>query len=88
MSREVSNKAIQSQIEREAIERLSRQFRPSLKRYFAKRCKEAEEIDDLVQEVFLRLVKRSAVTDVERINGCMNIGAFPRQRRAGEQASP
>ena len=50
--------------ERDAIDALSRDFRASLRSFFSKRCKENAEVDDLVQEVFLRLVKRSAITDV------------------------
>ena len=67
MVEQAPNKLPQDQIEREAIEALSREFRPSLVRYFSKRCKETTEIEDLVQEVFLRLVKRSVVTDVRQV---------------------
>ena len=69
MAEQAPNKLPQSEIEREAIEALSREFRPSLVRYFSKRCKETTEIEDLVQEVFLRLVKRSVVTDVKQVGG-------------------
>ena len=69
MVEQAPNKLTQTQIEREAIEALSREFRPSLVRYFSKRCKETTEIEDLVQEVFLRLVKRSVVTDVRQVGG-------------------
>ena len=65
MAEQAPNKLPQSQIEREAIEALSREFRPSLVRYFSKRCKETTEIED----VFLRLVKRSVVTDVKQVGG-------------------
>ena len=67
MPRHSSQKSDTTDSERAAIEALSREFRTSLTRYFAKRCKETAEIDDLVQEVFLRLVKRSSVTDVTKV---------------------
>ena len=63
-----SNVSVESKKERDAIAVLSREFRPSLTRYFAKRIKETADIDDLVQEVFLRLAKRSVVTDVRSVN--------------------
>ena len=40
MAEQAPNKLTQSEIEREAIEALSCEFRPSLVRYFSKRCKE------------------------------------------------
>lgn len=46
------------------LQELSDKFRPSLQRYYAKRVKESAEIDDLVQEVFLRLVKRAQRGDL------------------------
>lgn len=44
--------------ESEQIALLSRQFRPALRRFFGKRVKEQHEIDDLVQDVFVRLVRK------------------------------
>lgn len=37
---------------------LSMQFRPALQRFFSKRVKEHHEVDDLVQDVFVRLVRK------------------------------
>jgi RNA polymerase sigma factor (sigma-70 family) len=37
---------------------LSTQFRPALRRFFSKRVKEQHEINDLVQDVFVRLVRK------------------------------
>jgi RNA polymerase sigma-70 factor (ECF subfamily) len=56
-------------VERAAMDMLSRQFRPSLTRYFSRRVKESAEIDDLVQEVFVRLSSRARVTDLEQTSG-------------------
>lgn len=44
-------------------------FRPSLTRYFARRIKERSDVEDLVQEVFLRLVRRGGLRDVEHVSG-------------------
>jgi RNA polymerase sigma factor (sigma-70 family) len=44
--------------ESEQIALLSRQFRPALRRFFGKRVKEQHDVDDLVQDVFVRLVRK------------------------------
>ncbi len=44
--------------EAEQIALLSRQFRPALRRFFSKRVKEQHDIEDLVQDVFVRLVRK------------------------------
>jgi len=46
---------------------LDRRYRAPLIRYFAKRIRENFDIDDLVQEVFLRLAKRAKLETVENI---------------------
>lgn len=48
---------------------LARRFAPALRRFFQRRITQANEIDDLVQEVFLRLVRRGGVDDVENMEG-------------------
>lgn len=48
---------------------LAREFRPSLLRYFSRRIRNQEEIEDLVQEVFVRLVRRRHALDMERVRG-------------------
>lgn len=55
--------------ERQALAAISSSFRPSLSRFFERRVKERSEIEDLVQEVFLRLVRRGGVNNVDRIGG-------------------
>ena len=49
------------------LEMLSRNYRPSLTRYFRRRLHAADDVDDLVQEVFLRLIKRGQVSELEQI---------------------
>ncbi len=51
-----------------ALERLNRDFRGSLLRYFGRRMREPSEIEDMVQEVFVRLIKRGGTSALEREN--------------------
>jgi RNA polymerase sigma factor (sigma-70 family) len=48
------------------IERLSREFRAPLVRFFEKRIGRQAEIEDLVQEVFLRLANSTRIESVEK----------------------
>src|ERR1700735_3976468 len=48
---------------------LDRRYRVPLIRYFGKRIREAYDVDDLVQEVFVRLVPQAAMESVEQIDG-------------------
>jgi RNA polymerase sigma-70 factor (ECF subfamily) len=48
---------------------LDRRYRRPLMSYFEKRIRESYEVDDLVQEVFMRLARRSNFEDVEHIEG-------------------
>jgi RNA polymerase sigma-70 factor (ECF subfamily) len=54
-----------------ALEQLSREFRGSLLRYFARRTHDQSELDDLVQEVFVRLLRRGRTSELigERLSG-------------------
>ncbi len=47
-----------------ALEALSRRFRSALLGYFRRRVKDAIEAEDLVQEVFLRLLRRGNVAAI------------------------
>jgi RNA polymerase sigma factor (sigma-70 family) len=47
---------------------LDRRYRVPLMRYFGKRIREAYDVDDLVQEVFIRLVRQAALESVEQID--------------------
>jgi len=49
------------------IDELDRRFRQPLARYFSKRIRESYDIDDLVQEVFIRLLHREALVDVDHL---------------------
>lgn len=44
--------------ESEQMALLARQFRPALGRFFSKRVQQQHDIDDLVQDVFVRLVRK------------------------------
>ena len=46
----------------------SRAYRAALARYFARHGVEAAEIDDLVQDVFVRMVKRGNTDQLEQFN--------------------
>lgn len=47
----------------------SRTLRGALTRYFQRRLPDANEVDDLVQEVFLRIVRRGNSQDLDRFDG-------------------
>jgi RNA polymerase sigma factor (sigma-70 family) len=47
---------------------LDRRYRVPLIRYFGKRIREAYDVDDLVQEVFIRLVRQAALESVVQID--------------------
>lgn len=55
--------------ERASIEALDARFRTSLERYFSRRIRDRAETDDMIQEVFLRLVKRGSLDNVDRLGG-------------------
>lgn len=46
---------------------LAEEFRPALLRYFARRVRQSEEVEDLVQEVLARLVRRCEVVKMEAV---------------------
>jgi RNA polymerase sigma-70 factor (ECF subfamily) len=48
---------------------LNRSFRATLVRYFERRTRDRAEIEDLVQQVFERLLKRGGVADLEQVKG-------------------
>src|SRR5271168_3642483 len=47
---------------------LDRRYRVPLSRYFNKRIRDAYDVDDLVQEVFIRLVCQGALESVQQID--------------------
>jgi RNA polymerase sigma-70 factor (ECF subfamily) len=46
---------------------LHRRYRIPLMRYFGKRIRESFDIDDLVQEVFIRLLKQASIHSVQQV---------------------
>jgi RNA polymerase sigma-70 factor (ECF subfamily) len=48
---------------------LTEEFRPALLRYFSRRLSNQSEIEDLVQDVFLRLLNHQNVTEMEGARG-------------------
>ncbi len=48
------------------VEKLFSAFQAPLERYFRKRVRKKEEVDDLIQEVFCRLVARTENTRMEK----------------------
>jgi RNA polymerase sigma factor (sigma-70 family) len=47
---------------------LHRRYRVPLMRYFAKRIREAFDVDDLVQEVFVRLLRQASIQAVQQVD--------------------
>jgi len=45
------------------------EFKAPLAGYFSKRLADADEVDDLVQDVFLRLIRRGGRTDIDHMRG-------------------
>lgn len=46
---------------------LAQEFRPALVRYFSRRIRQKDEVEDLVQEVLARLVRRGEVVEMEAV---------------------
>ena len=57
-----------SEADRAALDRLGRDFRRSLLSYFGRRTRDRADLEDMVQEVFERLVKRGGTSELERQN--------------------
>jgi RNA polymerase sigma factor (sigma-70 family) len=52
-----------------AIDDLDRRFRRPLVSYFEKRIRERYDVDDLVQEVLIRLTQRESLADIQYLEG-------------------
>jgi RNA polymerase sigma-70 factor (ECF subfamily) len=52
-----------------AIDDLDRRFRRPLMSYFEKRIRESYDVDDLVQEVLIRLTLRDSLADIQYLEG-------------------
>jgi RNA polymerase sigma-70 factor (ECF subfamily) len=59
---------IDSDEDQAALERLSRHFRWPLLRYFRRRTKDTADLEDMVQEVFVRLIRRGGTSALAREN--------------------
>lgn len=57
-----------SETDRAALDRLDRDFRRSLLSYFGRRTRDRADLEDMVQEVFERLIKRGGASELERQN--------------------
>lgn len=55
--------------DRALLEAWSREFGPALKSYFRKRVSSAADIDDLVQDVFVRLAGRADLESIDVVEG-------------------
>ena len=73
------------------IETLSRRFRAPLLRFFEKRIGRHEEVEDLVQEVFVRLADSGRIESIERLEAYLFTTAAnllrDRQRRLAARAA-
>lgn len=49
------------------IKALIEEFRPALIRYFMRRIKAPHEAEDLAHDVFMRLIRRSTITDIKEL---------------------
>lgn len=53
--------------DRETLRALDNKYRTTLMRHFGRRYSNAGEIEDMVQEVFFRLIRRGGVADLENL---------------------
>jgi RNA polymerase sigma-70 factor (ECF subfamily) len=51
------------------LRELNATLRTSLYRYFARRMRDPGEIEDMIQDVFVRLLKRGGVAEMEHLRG-------------------
>src|SRR3546814_15190520 len=54
--------------DRAALERLDRKFRRSLLTYFGRRTSDRCDLEDMVQDVFVRLIQRGNASELESSN--------------------
>lgn len=53
-------------IDREQIEAYAKEFKPALMAFFVRRCASPDLSDDLVQDVFIRLLRRKQSGEIDR----------------------
>src|SRR3546814_10880036 len=71
--------------DRAALERLDRKFRRSLLTYFGRRTSDRCDLEDMVQDVFVRLTKRGNASELERSN--LSAYVFETASRSEEHTS-
>lgn len=59
---------IQENKVRETMDDLARRFGGALRKFFQRRVRQTSDIDDLVQEVFLRLVRYGGIDHIENVD--------------------
>src|SRR5688572_8618522 len=64
-----SSPAAEQAAEAQHLEALSRRYRAVLARFFQRRIRPDSDIDDLIQEVFLRLARRGELAGIEQMEG-------------------
>jgi RNA polymerase sigma-70 factor (ECF subfamily) len=75
-------------------EELARRFRNPLLRYFRRRIRSEADAEDMTQEVFLRLLRRSSAEPIEKIGNFMFATAgnlmrdYAKARNARQQETP
>lgn len=52
--------------EADRLETLAREYRPALRRYFGKRARQRADVEDLVQEVLVRLAVRGHIDNIKQ----------------------
>lgn len=67
--RSASTHAISGPVGVDAFDALSRRLRPALTRYFLRRTASAADAEELVQELFLRLLRRADLFALENLDG-------------------
>ena len=61
-----TTKLSKSETQARRLEELSQKYRPALSRYFGKRAFQQADVEDLVQEVLVRLAVRGDGSDIEK----------------------
>ncbi|PKP97034.1 MAG: hypothetical protein CVT74_15305 [Alphaproteobacteria bacterium HGW-Alphaproteobacteria-13] len=74
-----------SEQDRAVLNRLGRKFRRPLLTYFGRRTSDFCDLEDMVQDVFERLIKRGNAAELERQN-CQT--AFKRDPRSASKRDP
>jgi RNA polymerase sigma factor (sigma-70 family) len=66
MPKDQSHLSFAAAAQADRLDALSREYRPALSRYFGKRAYQQADVEDLVQEVLVRLAVRGDGSDIEQ----------------------